>query len=574
MGLAVLTFEIVMMIVLTNRPATGGRIVRRESELEKQTLEPRRTHGQVLVIDGVIGGGPAGEPDNLGTDPIDRSQQFKNLLLHNSTGIDPTFNNSSVQIIGSPSVCSNSPDQPASLTGYISLDPSRSLFFWYLEARRNPNQAPLILWLNGGPGSSSMIGLFQENGPCRIKLDSRGFDPNPESWNENANMIYIDQPIGTGYSYGTKTAKNTSEAMIDLYESIQLFLAHPLFSKFVGRPFGVWTESYGGHYAPVLVDHILEMNSQLAGTNQPGKVTIPINSLGIGNGLTNPLVQYNSYITYAKSNPYNQSLVPKEVIDAANIDFVTPTTGCYDLIKTCQASLKAENCRQAQSFCNRKILSTLAGNRDVYDVRQVESNPYPPALIPILNDVKWKSMIGVPPTVNWTESNEDVYMDFYSTGDWMFDSSKQLERVIDAGVQTLIYAGDADFIVNYQGVEALVNSLNTTASKSFSTQNFSNWVIEDEVTGVYKTTNTLSYLRIFEAGHEVPAYGKGKLRIGQAAKAFFDQTISNRPLSAPLVVRNDDPRQNSNSNPSVASSFPCPTSYLLLPLFVGLLLSL
>jgi hypothetical protein len=50
-----------------------------------------------------------------------------------------------------------------------------------------------------------------------------------------------------------------------------------------------------------------------------------------------------------------------------------------------------------------------------------------------------------------------------------------------------------------QGVEALVNSLNTTASKSFSTQNFSNWVIEDEVTGVYKTTNTLSYLRIFEA---------------------------------------------------------------------------
>jgi hypothetical protein len=62
-----------------------------------------------------------------------------------------------------------------------------------------------------------------------------------------------------------------------------------------------------GHYAPVLVDHILEMNSQLAGTNQPGKVTIPINSLGIGNGLTNPLVQYNSYITYAKSNPVESS---------------------------------------------------------------------------------------------------------------------------------------------------------------------------------------------------------------------------------------------------------------------------
>ena len=58
--------------------------------------------------------------------------------------------------------------------------------------------------------------------------------------------IYVDQPVGTGYSYGTRTAKTTSEAMIDLYESIQLLLEHPLFLKFVGRPFGVWTESYGG----------------------------------------------------------------------------------------------------------------------------------------------------------------------------------------------------------------------------------------------------------------------------------------------------------------------------------------
>jgi len=563
------------MVVLTSGSARGAKLMWRGSELERRTLERRRTHGQVPVVDGVIGGGPAGEVLSLlGTDAMDGSRRFKNLLTHNTTDA-PAPNNSSVQIIGSPSICSNSPNQPASLTGYISPDPSRSLFFWYLEARRNPDQAPLILWLNGGPGSSSMIGLFQENGPCRIKLDSSGFDANPESWNENANMIYVDQPVGTGYSYGTRTAKTTSEAMIDLYESIQLLLEHPLFLKFVGRPFGVWTESYGGHYAPVLVDHILEMNTQLAGSNLPGKVTIPINSMGIGNGLTNPLVQYLSYITYAKSNPYNQSMVSNDIIDMANTDFNTPKTGCHDLIKTCQSTLQAENCRQAQSFCNRKILSPLTGNRDVYDVRQVDSNPYPPDLAPILNDVKWKSMIGVSPSLNWTESNEEVYTDFFGTGDWMFDSSKQLERVIEAGVQTLIYAGDADFIVNYQGVEALVSSLNTTASRSFSSQNFTTWVIDEEVTGAYKATKTLSYLRVFEAGHEVPAYGKGKLRIGRAAKAFFDQTIAGRPLSAlPAVVSNTEALNNGSASPSAASRLPPLSSVLFFPLLIRLLSAL
>ncbi|KAI7939349.1 hypothetical protein MJO29_014085 [Puccinia striiformis f. sp. tritici] len=614
LNLTVLSLEIIMMIVMTTRATTAGKIIRPESNFQKRTLDLRRAPGQVPVIDGVIGGVPVGEKGlaDDGTDLLDHPRLYKNLLINNNNTA-PTHNNGSVRIAATPSVCSNNPGQPASITGYISPEPSRSIFFWYLEARRNPDQAPLILWLNGGPGSSSMIGLFQENGPCRIKLDSSGFDVNPESWNENANMIYIDQPVGTGYSFGNRTAKTTSDAMIDLYEAIQLLLAHPQFSKFVGRPFGVWTESYGGHYAPVLVDHILEMNSQLAGSNQPGRVQIPINSLGIGNGLTNPLVQYLSYITYARSNPYNQSMVTKDTIDTANTDYNTPTTGCHDLIKTCQSSLKASDCRQAQSFCNRKILSPLAGDRDVYDVRQAGTNPYPPDLAPILNDVKFKSMIGVSPTLNWTESNEDVYTDFYSrlaacshiflislprskrnmrltfllclscvelytihdkSGDWMLDSSKQLERVIESGVRTVLYVGDADYIVNYQGVESLVTSLNTTASKSFAGQNFTNWLIDDEVAGVYKTTGSLSYLRIFEAGHEVPAYGKGKLRIGRAAKVFFDQTISGHPVSAPSVEREINPRQNNSNIPSGAASptfaLPSLCSYLILPLLAFL----
>jgi carboxypeptidase C (cathepsin A) len=78
---------------------------------------------------------------------------------------------------------------------------SQNMWFWFFEARNSPSTAPLALWLNGGPGCSSMIGLFQENGPCTFNNVS-GSTPvlNPNSWNNYANMLYVDQPIGTGFS--------------------------------------------------------------------------------------------------------------------------------------------------------------------------------------------------------------------------------------------------------------------------------------------------------------------------------------------------------------------------------------
>ncbi|PLW10658.1 hypothetical protein PCANC_17821 [Puccinia coronata f. sp. avenae] len=353
---------------------------------------------------------------------------------------------SSLQITATPSVCSSASGESEGTAGYIHLDQSRALFFWYHDARNNPNQAPLILWINGGPGSSSMVGLFREIGPCTIKLDSTGFEANPQSWNENANILYIDQPIGTGYSYGDRRIGTTAEAMDDLYNALQIFLSSPQFSKFVGRPFGVWTESYGGHYAPVLVDKILKMNGQLAKSNPDGLAMIPIHSLGIGNGLTNPLVQYPAYITFAKSNPYNnQTLFPEASIGMATTNLNKPN-GCYASIQACQSSLDPYKCRHAYAYCKNKVFGVLAGDRSWYDARQNESNPFPPDLTPLLNDTRFKASIGVPSNVNWYDCNDDVHMDFEGGGDWMRDYSKPLERIINAGIRTLMYAGDADFI--------------------------------------------------------------------------------------------------------------------------------
>ncbi|MEI6791420.1 MAG: hypothetical protein WCK42_09600, partial [Myxococcaceae bacterium] len=87
---------------------------------------------------------------------------------------------------------------PNQQTGY--LDAKRGqMFYWLVRAKNNPETAPVVLWLNGGPGSSSLLGFLYEQGPY-IVTPALTVEANPFSWNDKVNMLYIDQPLGTGFS--------------------------------------------------------------------------------------------------------------------------------------------------------------------------------------------------------------------------------------------------------------------------------------------------------------------------------------------------------------------------------------
>jgi hypothetical protein len=75
------------------------------------------------------------------------------------------------------------------------------MFFWFFESRNDPKNAPLSIWLNGGPGASSSASAVGENGPCIVSEDSNSTTLNPWSWNNEVNMLYIDQPVQVGFSY-------------------------------------------------------------------------------------------------------------------------------------------------------------------------------------------------------------------------------------------------------------------------------------------------------------------------------------------------------------------------------------
>lgn len=124
-------------------------------------------------------------------------------------------------------------------------------------------------------------------------------------------------------------------------------------------------------------------------------------------------------------------LVSASTISRANTSFFE-SGGCQSQIQACYDTGSTSTCSAAQSFCNDRILSPLAGNFDVYYVLATNPDPYPPDLTPFLTNKTLMTQIGAQST--WKQTNDMVYDNFARTGDWMTNSRPLLEKVIDSGV--------------------------------------------------------------------------------------------------------------------------------------------
>ncbi|RDX56185.1 serine carboxypeptidase [Lentinus brumalis] len=478
---------------------------------------PQVLAGQVPVHDGMIGTVP---------DASTRVTSKPNVLAASGNGTTVQTTPGKLRVTENSGVCETTPGVYQA-SGYGDLTANESLWFWFFAAREDSDSAPLTIWLNGGPGSSSMIGLFQENGPCRITNDSSDVAYNQYSWNNVSNMLYIDQPVGAGFSHGDLKVGTSPEAASDVWKFLQIFFADSRFSKYQTNSFALWTESYGGHYGPTIAAYILDQNARIANGTVKG-TTINLHFLGIGNGLTDPLSQYPGYLSYAASNPYHP-LVSSSIIQTAT-DAWNKSGGCEELIKQCYSVNTDQVCSNAQDVCNRNILNTVLGPYDPYYVLSTYPDAYPPDLTPYLTDSAITQKIGAESM--WVMSNDDIYFNFADTGDWMRNSRPLLQSVIDAGVRTIIYDGDVDYILNYVGVEAMVDALQTKFTSEYSKQQFVNYTVDGQVAGIFKNAGSFSYIRIYGAGHEVPAYTHGTLGVGQAAFQMFSQIMSNNSLSS------------------------------------------
>jgi serine carboxypeptidase-like clade 2 len=146
--------------------------------------------------------------------------------------------------------------------------PGLTLLCRLVEAQTSAKTAPLVIWFSGGPGCSSLMALFTENGPFYVADDGMHLLPNNNSWNQLANVLYIESPAGTGFSYATSSHYSTNDTQTrdDAYSFLRGWLKQ--FPEYQGRPLYLSGESYAGHYVPQLAEILLLQ--PIAGVNLQG----------------------------------------------------------------------------------------------------------------------------------------------------------------------------------------------------------------------------------------------------------------------------------------------------------------
>eukprot|EP00045_Choanoeca_perplexa_P000768 m.16020 g.16020 ORF g.16020 m.16020 type:complete len:445 (-) comp10529_c0_seq1:208-1542(-) len=379
-----------------------------------------------------------------------------------------------------------------SKAGYFKIDGSKNknYFYWSFESLSNPSTDPVLLWMTGGPGCSSELALLFENGPCHVNTDGTATTLNPFGWNANANLIFIDQPAGVGFSYGDVEDEDFNEDMVaeDMYHFLHEYFAAD--ATLAGRALYIFGESYGGHYAPATAFRIGQ--------------SLNLQGLAVGNGLTDPLVQYEYYpemgYTYAKQR------LGKPVITEGQYNTMKALwPSCQKKIADCQSD--NTTCTAAQGFCNEVMIAPYESHGlNPYDIRK-PCGPNPLCydfdnVDKFLANPNTLSKLGVS-NIKWQSCNYTVNSEF--SADWMRDYQDKVSGLLANKTRVLIYAGDVDYICNWIGNKQWTLALDWSGKADFNNAGDNPWnTVNGNATGLLRQAEAFSFLQIHNAGHMVP----------------------------------------------------------------------
>ncbi|XP_019412751.1 PREDICTED: serine carboxypeptidase-like [Lupinus angustifolius] len=377
--------------------------------------------------------------------------------------------------------------------GYYSLIHSKAarMFYFFFESQ-NRKDDPVVIWLTGGPGCSSSLALFYENGPFKI-AKNLSLVLNPYGWDKASNILFVDQPTGTGFSYSNDEDDiryDGASASNDLYDFLQAFFnKHP---EFVKNDFYITGESYAGHYIPGLASRVHKGNIKKEG------IYINLKGLAIGNGLTNPAIQYPAYSDFA----LQRGLITKE--DRDSLNELIPD--CEKYIKLCQTKV-GDSCASAYEKCTgifHDLLSIIGNNINYYDIRKKcdgnlcydFSN-----LENLFNNEKVKDALGVK-DLNFVSCSIKVY--YAMLDDWMKNLEVDIPSLLEDGIKLLVYAGEEDLICNWLGNYRWVRAMKWSGQKKFISAPTVKFIVDGVAAGALTNNGPLSFLKVYQAGHMVP----------------------------------------------------------------------
>ncbi|XP_034681812.1 serine carboxypeptidase-like 18 [Vitis riparia] len=409
-------------------------------------------------------------------------------------------------------------------TGYVGVDDMDDvqLFYYFIESERNPRDDPLLLWLTGGPGCSAFSGLVYEVGPLLFDYVKSGenlptFKLNQYSWTKVASMIFLDAPVGTGFSYsrtGEGYNMNDTLSSSQIYTFLRKWLInHP---KFQRNQLYISGDSYSGIIIPMVVQEI-------SNGNDAGKEPkMNLQGYTIGNPVTDKFGDLNSRIPFA----HRVGVLSDELYEATKIscngkyvDADPNNAECTNNLKLfTQCSEKLCITQILEPKCNVLSPNPNASKSDQSSLQEINSMDLPlsPPQEPepwcrsynYLFSYLWANNGTVQKALHvregtkkeWARCNESLS---YTSN--VFSSVDYHRNLTEKAYRALIYSGDHDMDIPYVGTQEWISSLNLNISDDWKP-----WFVDGQVAGFRVEYSHNKYLMTFATikggGHTAPEY--------------------------------------------------------------------
>ncbi|WP_434634406.1 S10 family serine carboxypeptidase-like protein [Chromobacterium sp. CV08] len=387
------------------------------------------------------------------------------------------------------------PVRSTQLCGYLSIGDSAGgwLYFWFSEAVGSPERAPLLVWINSGPGIGALATLFDEHGPYLLDSGGRVYS-NPFSWHHHANYLLLDQPLGHGLSFSTHPRylpESHDESCQQLYHALQEFLLRwPRYREVDCYLFGA---GQTGHTLARLANAILDGN----GCGQP---LINLKGIGLGNGQVAPEIQLPSHIDYASQHRLiNEE--ERQRLEAMLQDYIRTRTAVTPLQRK-EASHIAQDMNAYIRQCS---------GRDLDDVRHPPSTRHRRVEEYLARPAVQQALHIDPRSLNELKPTPQSLLE----AAWLESSAPLFPRLLEK-LKVLLYHGEYCLEGNYLGADAWLDALPWSGAAEFRQCKRQSWRPYGLAAGLIRQHHHLSHIIIQNAGlhaaHDQPAIVQAMLK--------------------------------------------------------------
>ncbi|XP_022166518.1 venom serine carboxypeptidase-like [Myzus persicae] len=388
-----------------------------------------------------------------------------------------------------------------SYSGYLTVDEAHgsNMFFWFFPAESGKANAPVLLWLQGGPGTSSLLGVFNLNGPFSVCKSCEGeLKLRDQAWTATHSVLYVDNPVGTGFSYtGDDSGYSTDQMDVarNMYAALVQFFE--LFPEYQHNDFYVTGESFAGHYVPSL-SYAIHQN------NPEAQVKINLKGLAIGNGLVDPLNQlfYSEFL-------YQHGFIDED--GKHRVEQIDNVIHAQILGDDYRGAFRTfDEMLNGKLYPYPTLFQNLTGMKYYYNLL-LDREP------PTNNDWKafvQKASVRAALHVGQRPLNNFHLVYQHLLGDVMRSVAPLLATLLDAGrYRVLLYSGQLDIKLHHRGNMRMAQSLEWSGAERFRNAALRTiWCVrkqkngnETTLAGYATASGPLTVLLVRDSGHMVPA---------------------------------------------------------------------